>query len=95
MLDLKAFVDAQAEANVDVAITDLANLYMKYQEEHGIRPQAMIGGDGKITKLIINLYGGEPNWREPVFLQIHPDDPDSIVRVFRTVDVQTNTIYLI
>lgn len=53
----------------------------------GTRPQIIIGQDRTITNLIIHYCGGEPDWKEPVYLQILEDDEESVVRVLRSMDI--------
>lgn len=95
ILDLKKFIDAQHDANIDVAQTELIEVYRASHSSFGVRPQILVGSDRAITAFLTKFYGGEPNWNEEVFIQIDNEDNDSLVRVLRSVDLKSFTLHLI
>lgn len=68
------------------------------QEEYRNRsskPSALIGNDRTVTNFIISLCGGEPDWKSPIYLQLIEEDENSVIRVLRSVDIESNNIVLL
>lgn len=95
ILDLTKFIEAEEQANTDLAQTELIEIYRTSHKAFGIRPQVLIGSDRAITTFLNRLYGGEPDWTQPVFINIDTEDKDSVVRVLRSVDMKGNSLNLI
>lgn len=83
------------QEHLERLIAEVRTAYRVRRSMHKIKPQVLIGNDRTVTEMIIHYTGGEPDWKQEVYLQVIEDEEETVVRVIRSIDMSSGEVVVL
>lgn len=83
------------QEHLERLVAEIRTAYRARRSMQKIKPQVLIGNDRTLTEFITHYCGGEPNWKEQVYVQIIEEEEETVVRVIRSIDMPSGEVVVL